>query len=127
MRKTSEVPTATLSKHYLESEQASTVSNTASFPRLATKLEERLRGGLEISVVCTESSFLLVWAFVAICAGVKYRRLRVAIRYSNGHQPCVGLQVVGAAAVSSEMRDLNINFVSLEVVTSIEGIHGKWR
>ena len=74
----------------------------------------------------TESSFLLVWAFVtsvsakvAICAGVKCRRLRGAIRYSNDRRPCVDFQIAGATAVSSETRDFDTNFVSLEVVTSV--------
>ena len=68
---------------------------------------------------------MLVWAFVAsvsakmaICAGVKCRRLRGAIRYSNDRRPWVDFQRVGAAAVTSETRDLATSFVSLEVVTS---------
>lgn len=74
----------------------------------------------------TESSFLLVWAFVAsvsakvaICAGVKCRRLRGETRYSNDRRPWVDFQIVGAAAVNSETRDLATSFVSLEVVMSI--------
>ena len=49
---------------------------------------------------------------------MKYRRLRGAIRYNNDRRPCVDFQIVGAAAVNSETRDLDTSFVSLEVVAS---------
>ena len=106
------------------------VSNAASFPFFATNSRRDSEAAFKISAARTESSFLLVWAFVAsvsanmaICAGVKCRRLRGATKYSSDRRPWVDFQIVGATAVSSETRDLDTNFVSLGVVTSVERIH----
>ena len=104
------------------------VSIATSFPCSATKPRRDSEAAFRISAARTESSFLLVWAFVAsvsakvaICAGVKCRRLRGAIRYNNDRRPCVDFQIVGAADVNSETRDLATSFVSLEAVTSAQG------
>jgi hypothetical protein len=108
------------------------VSNAASFPCFATNSRRGSEAAFNISAARTESSFLLVWALVAsvsanvaICAGVKCRRLRGAIKYSNDRRPCVDFQIAEAAAVSSETRDLDTSFVSLGDVTSIGRIHGE--
>ena len=105
------------------------VSIAAPFPCFATNSRRDSEAAFRISAARTESSFLLVWALitsvsakVVICAGVKCRRLRGEIRYSNDRRPWVDFQIVGAAAVNSEMRDLATSFVSLGVVMSVWGI-----